>query len=240
MRDMKTKVAIICVLSLVISALLVPGICVRQVAGQQLLPGEMTLDGHGSLPTKAEQAVVTLGVQTRAENAANAQIENAQRMSAVIDGLAQFGIPEDKIATTEFAIRPIRQKELVVGYEVTNIVDVTVSDLDEVGAVIDVAGSAGANVVRGVTFILSEDTKAKLKDDALKLAVRDVQNKANLLAEELGLDIVGIKRVSGERVRYNYPTLELGKSAAPTTPIKPGLIEISSAVSVTYLFIPRI
>ena len=55
--------------------------------------------------------------------------------------------------------------------------------------------SAGANTLNGISFSASDTSEAKA--EALREAVADAKNKADVLAEASGLKITGIESLSG-------------------------------------------
>ena len=66
-------------------------------------------------------------------------------------------------------------------YHVSNQVEVTVRDINQLGDVLDKAVAAGANNIYGVNFSV-EDT-AKLEADARAKAVADAKSRAESLAQ---------------------------------------------------------
>jgi len=201
----------------------------------------ISLSGAGSASAKANQATLTVGVQTEAPYASEAVEENARMMTAVINAIKNLGLSEDEIKTVTYSVHPVydRDWKQVTDYRVINLVQVRVSNLDLVGDVIDAASDAEANRIDGISFGLSDDLVEELKFEAYREALRDAEAKAEVIAESLGLTLTGVYSVS-ESVYYPYSpypaparTLAMGEAA---TPIIEGSLSISVTVQVVYTF----
>ncbi len=207
----------------------------------------ISLTGSGVATATADQATLTLGVEVTRDTAGEAIADNAELMAEVIAALKAQGISEDDIKTTSYNVYAQYDwkedgRELV-GYTVSNMVQVTVKDIDNVGNVIDVAGDAGANSIHGISFGLSDEATAELKTTAYVLAMGDAQDKADLIAETLGLTITGVQSVSESSytpVRTYVDFAEAGMDSAISsrapTPIVSGDLSVSVSVHIVYLF----
>lgn len=199
------------------------------------------VSGSGSASATANQAVVTLGAYTEDPSASEAVEDNAVLMTAVIAAIEDLGIPEDKIKTVSYSVSTDYDWELrrVMGYRVTNMIQVEIDDLDLVGDVIDEATKAGANQVQGITFGLSDDIAEGLQNEAYVLALQDARGKANLIADTLELEITGVLSVS-ESVYYPYTPYRAVAEAAfdsgASTPIIEGSLSVSVSVQVAFSF----
>ena len=201
----------------------------------------ISLSGSGSASARANQATLTVGVQTERPYASEAVSDNAAAMTAVIDAIKALGIDEDDIETVIYGVYPMYDYDLrrVTDYRVTNMVQVSIADLDMVGDVIDAASEAGANRINGVSFGLSDDLTQELKLDAYRAALGDAEGKAEVIAETLGLELTGVLSVS-ESVYYPYAPMRevdyaIGAEKA-STPILEGSLSVSVTVQVVYTF----
>jgi len=212
--------------------------------GSSTDPKTISLTGSGVATAQADQATVDLGVQITADLASEAIGENADAMSAVIEAIKALGISEDDIVTTSYSVYPqydwTESGRVFKGYTVTNLVQVTVKDLDIVGDVIDAAAGAGANQINGITFGLSDEMREELKTNAYIAALTDAQSKAELIAETLGLSISGVQSVTENSyvpvMSYSYAEgADMAKSYAPT-PVLSGELAVTVNVYIVYLF----
>lgn len=202
----------------------------------------ISVSGLGSASARANQAKLTVGVQTEKPYASEAVEENAGLMTAVIDAIKFLGVSEDDIETVSYAVQPIYDYDLkrLTGYWVTNMVQVKISNLDIVGDVIDAASEAGANRINGVSFELSDDLADELKLEAYKEALNDASEKAGVITDTLDLTLTGIYSVS-ESVYYPYRPYFAMEAPAPypekaSTPILEGALSVSVTVQVVYTF----
>ena len=114
-----------------------------------------------------DTANVGAGVTVRAPTASEALRLNAQQMDKVIARLRQLGIAREDIQTANFSLNAQYQYRndntppLLLGYDASNSVNVTLRNLDKVGETLDALVSAGANNLYGPNFTLEKDAAAK-------------------------------------------------------------------------------
>jgi uncharacterized protein len=198
----------------------------------------VTVSGTATIKAKPDEAVVSLGVQTQANTAQTALADNAVKMTALIASLTDKGIAKDDIATSYVSIYPMYGNNGmdITGYQVVNQVDVTLRDISKVGAVIDDAVKAGANLSNGITFKLSDENQGV--NQALADAVANARSKAESLAgagdAQLG-QVVTIQEGSPAYAPPIYYGRDMAASAgAASTPIQPPTLETQVSVTVTW------
>lgn len=208
----------------------------------------ISLTGSGSASAQADQAKVNLGVETTSDSANEAIRENAEMMSSIIEALMVLGVNEDDIVTTSYSVYPrydwTEEGREFKGYTVTNLVQVTVRNLDIVGDVIDVAADAGANQINGISFELSDAQREELKTNAYIAALTDAKDKGDVIADTLGLSITGVQSVteySYTPVRnYDYDKAVAGEDSSSqgyvSTPIVSGELSVTVSVHIVFLF----
>lgn len=199
----------------------------------------LSISGTGAVNARANQATVTIGTYTENKLANVAIDENAQIMTAVIKALKDMGFKDTDIQTTAYTVTPNYNWELrmVIGYQVTNIVQVKINDLTKVGAAIDAATAAGANRVDGVSFGLSEEATNTMKLTAYKAAIDDAKAKAAVITSNLEIKITGVQSVS-ESVYYPpiaYRSYATAEGAKTSTPIMEGNLSVTVTLSIVYL-----
>src|SRR5688572_19269528 len=109
------------------------------------------------------------------------------------------------------------------------------SELKNVGAVIDAASTAGANSIDNVSFILRQTSPAR--GQALADATHQAMNKAQSIAQALGGRVSRVLEenesatVAGERMmEYQASITYAGYPPAKQTPITSGQLSIKSNV----------
>lgn len=190
--------------------------------------------GDASATGTPDMANVSVGVVTQAATAQDATTQNAAMTGAVITALQNLLGTSASIKTVNYSLSPIYnnppagQAATIIGYAVTNIVQVTLMDLTRVGETIDTAIQSGANRVQGVSFGLQDQTP--LVAQALKTAAGRARAQADAIASGLGVHTGSVLHAS-EGVNTVNPVLA-GAAAAPTTPIETGLVVVQASVTI--------
>lgn len=195
--------------------------------------GNMKVNGVGLVKVEPNMAVVNLSVITENISLEIAQAENAIKSTAVINELHQMGIPSEQIRTASYNIEPqydyVNGKQVFRGYKVTNTLSVTIKDVTKVGEIIDHATSSGANRVDNVIFTV-EDTSIYY-NQALNLAIKNAVQKALEIGNTLGVVVDKVpSKITEESYAAAFEQGSMMKLAAPTTPILPGLINITARI----------
>lgn len=204
----------------------------------------ITATGSGEVLVAPDQAIVTLGVLTENADVKVAQADNAQKMSSVVTAIEKTGIDKADIRTTGYTVDLVYEDGIssfarkVRLYRVTNMVRVTVRDVQRAGVVVDAGIAAGANQVNSVTLTLSETAMQAARTQALQKAVGSSRQEAQTVATSLGVNITGVRdaSISGYYpvpVRYEGGYAAAAKDMA-ATPIEPGTLSVSASVTVNY------
>lgn len=204
----------------------------------------ITVVGQGSAYVQPDIARVTAGVETSAETIAEAVAQNEAQMQAVMAALTAAGIADKDIQTTNFSISLDRYPEprpatlegeaTAAVYRVSNMVTVTIRDLDSVGEVLDAVIEAGANNIWGVSFTIEDPSAAQA--DARTDAMADAAERAEALAGLAGVELGPVMSVS-EVVGNTIVQTEMAyarEAAAGAGTISPGELQIGYQVQVTY------
>jgi uncharacterized protein YggE len=108
-------------------------------------PRTVNVGGEGRVAVKPDLAYAVFGVDTANASLAQAQAENNQRMSAVLDKLKARGLQDRDLQTTGFSVSPQYDRDgRPNGYRVSNGVRATVRDLSSLGPIIEETVAAGA------------------------------------------------------------------------------------------------
>lgn len=206
----------------------------------------ITVVGQGSVSIKPDVAHVSIGVETSAGTVSEAVGDNEEKMESILGALSALGIEDKDIQTMHYSIQldrypePVPVAESAAGvqpvYRVSNMVNVTVRDLDAVGDVLDAVVEAGANNIWGVSF--GVDDPKESEGEARAEAIADALSRAGALAEltEVTLGpVMSVSEVLGVG-SVSAPIVEKALSASGS--ISPGEVEVTYQVQVTY-FIER-
>lgn len=219
--------------------------------------------GVGKASAPPDVARTSIGVEVRATDVQQATNDATARMNAVTQAIKQVGIADKDLRTHSFSIgfeqeptpppapvqaapasargaaaqaaaAPAEQPATPRGYyRVSNMLEVTIRDLNAVGKVLQAATAAGANNVWGINFEI-ENTDA-LKVQARAQAVQRARQAASELAQLSGV-ILGklISLSEGESGGGGGPVLMSMRAANEDVPIERGEITVSYGVRVLY------
>lgn len=211
-----------------------------------VLPGKnIIVHGTASITLKADYGSINLGVNTKGATVAEAQAANSETMDKVIAAIREQGVAEEDIVTNSFNVyanydyqySKLTEGESVSGYQVENMLMVTVRDLSKISKVLDAAMGAGANQSYGITFSSSKQTEAY--DEAMKTAAKDGARKAELLAVTMDKTLGELVNMEEKEYSYNLyggSAMYKAEDAAAGTPILAGQIVVNATVSLTYNF----
>jgi len=201
---------------------------------------KVTVAGEAITKVEPDVAVLVIAVVTQSSQAIDAQQENARKSEAVGSAVKAIAGANAEIKTSDYTLQPqydYRDNRLpkIIGYDARNSVTVTLSDLKNVGAVIDAASRAGANNIQSVSFMLRQTSPAR--GAALHDATKQAMNKAQSIAEALGGRVLRVVEenegtaVSGSPTA-GYEAMETTKLSAnrTMTPIASGNLSIRSNV----------
>ena len=201
---------------------------------------EMTVTGNGEVVAQPDYVQIQIEVRTEGKEVSAAQQENAVIMNRVIASLVALNIPREAIQTTAYTISPnydyIEGRQVFRGYEVQNAITVKITDISQVGTVIDTAVENGANHVSAIQFKI-EDSGAYYRQ-ALQLALIDAQTKAKSMADTLHLPLPPLPiEIIEETIAppIAYKAAQLSEQQA-VTPIEPGMMTVNATVRVKFRF----
>jgi hypothetical protein len=213
------------------------------VLGQQSEPVPfLRVNGQAQVSVQPDAARISFAVETQARTAQLAGSDNADLMDAVVRALRGAGIEGLVIETHGYSLTPIytraepNRPPRIDEYRVTNHVQVRTTDLDGVGALLDLGIGAGANRIANLSFEASDVGAARL--EAVQLAVRNARQEAEAAAiaarVELGpaLEI----QVNSQVPRGADVAMRTSMTfdAAVVTPIEAGAQIVSANVTIRY------
>lgn len=245
---MKIAVSILAVACLVLGAVVfssAPAPVSAATDGAQDDANTIQVSGTYKIKVAPDIAYLSIGVSTIAEDTKTAQQDNKVKMNQVYNRLKALGIAEKDIKTTQYNIYPRYEwkngESILEGYEVNNMIQVTVRNLDLVGTVLDMTVEEGVNKANSVSFGLSDEISKANYLEALKKAVGDARDKAQAIASVYGIQlgkpshiVEGGYYIPSPIVRKDLADGAVAEESAAPTPIAPGELEIQAQVSVVY------
>lgn len=204
-------------------------------------PASITAVGSATVSVTPDLARVSVSVVTQAATAQDATQQNASQAGALITALQSLVGSAENIKTISYFLSPVYnnpppgQSASIIGYMVTNTVEVTLTDLSQVGKVIDTAIQSGANRVQGVSFDLQD--RNPIIAQALKLAAARARSQADAIASGLNVH-TGMVLHASEGVNTANPVPLAAAGAAQGTPIETGLVMVQASVTLEVAITP--
>ena len=207
-------------------------------------PATVSVSGVGIVTTTPDTASVQLGVTVTQPTLADAQSQASAQMQAVIDALIAAGVEEKDIQTSSYYVSVVQNYDSngnpseVTNFQVQNMVNVVVRNIDNVGPILDGAVAAGANTVYGVNFYLDDSSQST--SEARALAVQDAEKRAQELAAAAGMTlgpVVSITEGYSSGPMYGKGGGAMAADSAAPAPIQVGTTTIQVDVTVVYQLI---
>jgi uncharacterized protein YggE len=204
----------------------------------------ISVSGEGKTSMSPDVAQLQFGVQVQREQTAKqAMSKLSTQMKAVIDAVKQAGVPDKDIRTESLSLNPAYdwtdKGQVARGFDASQSLSVKVRDLDRVSEVLSVAANAGANNIGGVNFTIDDPEQARAT--ARKEAITQAQEKAKILAGQLGMNLgklQGFSEGGGGYPPMPYRSMAgsamMEKDVAVNAVVPAGEEEIQVQVTLTY------
>jgi len=209
-------------------------------AQMSVRPASITAVGTAVVSVAPDLAHVDVSVFTQGATAQDASTANATQASTIIAALQALLGGGANIKTINYSLSPVYnnppsgQNPTIIGYSVSNTVEITLTDLSKIGRTIDTAIQSGANRVQGISFDLQDRNPPTAQ--ALKTAAINARAQADAIAAGLNVHSGAVLHAS-EGVNTSTPIVGLG-AAAPTTPVQTGLVVIQASVTLEVAIAP--
>ena len=230
---------------------------VAQTFGRSGVPATdtVTVSGDGQATMAPDVARVSFSVENTAPAVADAQAATTKQANAVLEFVKTQGIADKDVKTLSYNISPQYSSPIyppcppygactntyvqpkIIGYQVSESVQVTVRDLSAVGALLGGLGKLSVQNVSGPAFALDDPTAGH--NAARADAITKAKAQAALLADQLGVRLGKIVNFSESSGGSPYPmayglggAMESKVASVPTVPM--GENTYNASVSITY------
>lgn len=238
MRMRKVQYASRCLLFLS-----VVGAAGQHANGQQITdkapPAFIKVSGEARINVSPDQAEISIGVVAKARTAQEASDQGAQRQEAVISHLRHTLGANADIKTLTYSLNPsyVYENEgsqpTITGYTSSNTVLVRLTNIMQIGKVIDIATESDSHSFQYLRYIVKNEEAVRMQ--ALREASTNARIKAESIATALGLRILRISQVEEplpkSEVGFTSGFVEARGSAS--TPAELGTIDIRASVTLT-------
>lgn len=210
----------------------------------------ISVSGEGEVVAVPDIGTFSFAVSETAQVVEDAQTAVTERTNEIMSFLEEQGIKESDIKTSYYNIypryewrnvqcitEPCPDSRVLVGYEVSHGIEVTVRDLDETGALLSGVGSRGATNVSGLNFTFDDDSE--LQREARQKAISEAKEKARDLARDLDVRLVRIVDFNESRngvtpIAYDMAKEERGGLSESALSVPTGENKIRSNVTIVY------
>ena len=214
----------------------------RPAAGRTATPtaGSIVVGGTGRVAVEPDVVDLRLGVAISRPTVAEARAAAADAMTAILAAVDAAGVARRDVRTAILSVQPRYdyrdgKAPRLAGYDLANLVEVTVRDLAVLGRVIDGALEAGATSLDGLVFRVDDPRAAEAA--ARRAAVAEARSRAEVLADAAGVRITGVTDIVEGAPPPAWPQPKVARmamAADAATPVEAGTTEISVSVTVTF------
>ena len=208
--------------------------------------------GQGTIEIPADVAQISIGVESREASVADARQKAAEAMESVLDAIRDNGVSEDDIVTTNFNIYPQtvwvevsdslgrHSEPRITGYTVSNTVQVTVRDIDNLSPVVDTAAIAGGDLVRIHSIQFTVDDTSVYAEQIRQIAAADALAKADVYARAMGVTLGPLvyltEHGSSVPMATAYPQAEMAAmdGAFKSSPISSGDVNLTVSIQAVF------
>jgi uncharacterized protein YggE len=197
----------------------------------------ITVTGTGSVTRVPDVARVSVGVSVTKASVKGARDSAGKSMQAVIAAIKAMGIDEKDIRTISIDLSPQYSNTStpkIIGYRMSQQLQITVRDLDTAGDVVDTATAKGATEVNGLWFEVGEPASAM--DEARAAAIGRARTSAQKMAAAAGVSLGGVVSISESIASVPGPYYygEAARDAAALTPVERGTQDVQATVTVIF------
>ena len=147
----------------------------------------LSVSATGEAETRPDQARFEAGINNWAATARAATAANAEDIREIVAALRQAGVAEKDIQTRSVGVQRVDYGDRRGQYQASNVVVVTVRDIDRTSDVVTAVTEAGANIIAGPDLRMSDPEKAA--NSAYGAAYRAARARAEAYAEAAGMEI---------------------------------------------------
>jgi len=202
--------------------------------------GTVLVSGTGRIEIEPDVADLRLGVVISRPTVDAARAAAADAMAGILGAIIGAGVARRDVRTSVLSVQPRYdyrdgKAPVLIGYDLANVVEVTVRDLATLGAAVDGALTAGATSLDGLTFRVDDPSEAE--DAARTAAVVQARARADALAAAAGVTITAVIDIVEGGPPPVRPQSRAGRmvmAAEAGTPVEAGTTEIAVTVTVTF------
>lgn len=208
----------------------------------------MTISSEGVTKVIPDIVKVKIEISTEKPSSKEAVDLNSTTTQDVITAIKNIGQSDLKIETIGYNLQPLynyieNKPPQIYAYNATTTLLITTSKMEKIGDVISTAVEAGASNISSITYDLSDNLKKNAKNEALVNAIKDANDKSDVIAKAMAVKIIGISTINELSVTYPNPIMyqtsrnaQMAASMAAAPVIIPEELEVRAQISVDFIF----
>lgn len=224
---------------------------VQALAQNTLPPPVITVSGQAEVRVPPDEVVFTLGVEAVDKDILAARTRTDDSVKAVLAIARKNNVKPEDVQTSQISIQPkyntddleYGQRQTVkkefVGYQVSKTIAIILRDISRFDSLLVDVLKAGVTRLSNLEF--RDSQVRKHKDQARVMAIKAAQEKAKLLAGQIGQAIGPAYSITeagvipySSNVSQNRSDTYSGSSSEPESAIAPGSISITAQVTVSF------
>jgi len=205
-------------------------------------PATITITGYSKINYIPDEAVITAGVLIEGQDPKDVQIKSDNLMKGLVNFLKEEGIEEKNLKTTRYNLSPkydFENYNQIIGYSLDQTLEVRLKDFSKVGEIVAGLTRNGANEIKGLSFVLSDEAEKNLKKEARELAIADAYQNLDNLKKSLNIknvELIGFSEDGNQPITYQRldATLQNEYLKSSISPILAGENEFVSNVYLVF------
>jgi hypothetical protein len=230
---------------------------------EQYKENTISVSGESEINAVPNIANFSFTIKETSKTNKEAQDIISEKITTILDGLEELGVQEKDIKTQSYLISPKyefvqverqrdisldgtvyfpnnNQQRVQTGFDVSQNVSLVLRDFDKTGEVLELLAETGVDNLNGQNFEI--DNPEALKEEVRTAAIKNAQEKAKRLADDLDVRLGKVVSFNENGGYYQPPRFDRGLESAsfdsakvssvPALPV--GENTISSSVTITY------
>jgi uncharacterized protein YggE len=209
----------------------------------------LSVSATGQAETRPDQAQFQAGISTWDRSAKAASAANLQKIEQIVLSLKELGIAEKDIQTRAVNVQRVDWGDRRGQFQASNIINVTMRDVDRAGAAVTAVTDAGANLLSGPDLRMADPEKAA--NTAYTAAYKSARARAEAYAQAAGMKISRVLTIrdSGGMQGNRYlpgavpaappPVMAEQAAADASARIMPGQTTSAVAIQVDFALVPK-
>lgn len=235
---------------LIVLIILLGAFSMTAMAQSAVEPPLVTVTGQAEVRVPPDEVLFTLAVENIDKDMLLANKKTDDSVKQVLAIARKHGVKPEDVQTSHISVQPkyntddlpyddrSRVKRVLIGYQVSKTIAIRLRDISRFDELLADVLKAGITRLSNLEF--RDSQLRKHRDEARRMAMRAAQEKANLLAREIGqsigpaYSITETTRDYAPRAPMQNVSADSGEAAEGDSAIAPGTISVTAQVTVRF------